>query len=1119
MRSLRPFAASTRGRAEPSSGRAAPLSLSPLLRPAASLASLPRAAPLFPSQRRRLFSSLGAAAPRREGRLAFRSAVARAFSSRAAAADASLASESFLTGTSAPYVEQMYRAWQKDPAAVHASWNAYFTNVAKNLPAGASFCLPPQGEALSSPGSAVPNGTPYIASAPGSLPAGASFVTPESLPVSSQQSVHDTSRLIQMIRGYQMRGHELASVNPLALPQEAPFVSSVRGRYPAGKLDFETYGFTQADLDKVYDCRVDGMCGFLSPELPPRPLRQIIKRLEEAYCSTIGVEYMHIGDRNVCNFIRQWIETPTKYVFSAEMKKKILARTARAQMFENFCGQKFSTSKRFGLDGCETMIVAMKALTKKAAREGVNSVVIGMPHRGRLNVLVNVLHKPMQQLLSEFLGVTSYSSASWGNSGDVKYHLGVEFDHFDADAQRYIHMGVLANPSHLEAVDPLVIGQARAQQYYSEDGDGTKVLPIILHGDASLAGQGVVYETLQMSQLPNYRVGGAIHIVVNNQVGFTTNPVDSGSGRYCTDIAKALDAPVFHVNADDPEAVTFVSEMALEYRQRFKGDVFIDIVGYRRLGHNELDMPKFTQPRMYNLIAKKKTVFELYADKLKNEGVVDEADLQRLKQNILAFYNAEYEKCRDFLPRQQYEYSPQWKHLLRPDVPAAPQLTGVPLERLRELGTRIFTLPANFNVHPTVGKIFKERLNAIQAAPDQNLIDFGTAENLCYATLLSDGFHVRIAGQDVQRGTFSHRHAVLHDQTTFEPYSIFDALSQYGFPHKIQIANSLLSEYAAMGYELGYSLEHPDSLCIWEAQFGDFANGAQIIIDQFIASGEVKWNKQTGIVVMLPHGYDGQGPEHSSGRIERILQLCDDREDVIHQENWELEKSSIIQQHNLQVIVPSTPANTFHALRRQVHREFRKPLIIFSPKRMLKMRAAMCTLNQLNEGTRFRRYIPDKTAEPEKVTRLIACSGQVYYDLIAGREKIKNGDPGKTEVAPGDKIAIARVEQLSPFPFDLFIQDLQRYPNLKSVVWAQEEPMNQGAWFYTSKRIESSLRHLGYPNEIRAPIYAGRDVCAATAVGDKKLHDEELAQLLDDALDLNRTTHSYLEKYINEQDK
>ncbi|KFG36609.1 putative 2-oxoglutarate dehydrogenase e1 component, mitochondrial precursor, partial [Toxoplasma gondii GAB2-2007-GAL-DOM2] len=497
-----------------------------------------------------------------------------------------------------------------------------------------------------------------------------------------------------------------------------------------------------------------------------------------------------------------------------------------------------------------------------------------------------------------------------------------------------------------------------------------------------------------------------------------------------------------------------------------------------------------------------------------SQGVVTEADLQQLKQNILAFYNAEYEKCRDFLPSQQYEYSPQWKHLVRPDVPAAPQLTGVPLDRLRELGTKIFTLPPDFNVHPTVGKIYKERLNAIQAAPDENLIDFGTAENLCYATLLSDGFHVRIAGQDVQRGTFSHRHAVLHDQTTFEPYSIFDSLKCYGFPHKIQTVNSPLSEYAAMGYELGYSLEHPDSLCIWEAQFGDFANGAQIIIDQFIASGEVKWNKQTGIVVMLPHGYDGQGPEHSSGRIERILQLCDDREDVIHHENWELEKSSIIQQHNLQVIMPSTPANTFHALRRQVHREFRKPLIIFSPKRMLKMRAAMCTLNQLNEGTRFRRYIPDKTAEPEKVTRLIACSGQVYYDLIAGKDKMKNGD----ENGDGDKIAIARMEQLSPFPFDLFIEDLKRFPNLKSVVWAQEEPMNQGAWFYTSKRIESSLRHLNFPNGIRSPIYAGRDVCAATAVGDKKLHDQELAQLLQDALDINRTTHSYLEKYLHKQE-
>lgn len=1028
--------------------------------------------------------------------------------------------ESFLVGDSCPYIERMFESWKKDSKSVHSSWDAYFTNVSKGVPPGQAFVLPPRIPQQSGLSSSIPfsvggisnsgDGTMtcvslpqafYIPEAAGSLPAGASYITPEiMLSPTGQQSVHDTSRVIQMVRGYQMRGHEMAKIEPLGLPPGPPFASVARKNLPAN-IDYKYYGFTEADLLKVFDCRVPGLSGFLGPEREPRPLKYIVQRLEETYCGNIGFEYMHISDQQVCNFIRQKVETPQQYTFSHEMKKKILVRTARAQLFEQFFAYKFSTSKRFGLDGCETIIVAMKAVTKRAAKEGVNSIVMGMPHRGRLNVLVNVMHKPMQQMMSEFQGVTGFGNSEWGNTGDVKYHLGVEFDHWDTESARYIHMGVLANPSHLEAVDPLVIGQTRAQQYYSGDTEKSKVIPIILHGDASFAGQGVVYETLQMSKLPSYDVGGTIHIVVNNQIGFTTNPVDGGSGKYCTDIAKAIDAPVFHVNADDPEAVTFVAELAFEYRQRFKSDVIIDLVGYRRYGHNELDMPKFTQPQMYTLVASHKPVLDLYSSKLIKEGVITQEEFDKVKVGITSYYSKEYEKSKKFIPSKSNEYLPQWKHMVSPDTPCPPRLTGLEFCYLKELGKKISTIPQNFNPHPTIAKTFKARLDAINT---EDNVDFGLAEALAFASLLSDGFGVRLSGQDCQRGTFSHRHAVIHDQTLYSKYNIFDSLQS---PHTIEINNSLLSEYAALGYEVGYALEHPDTLCLWEAQFGDFANGAQVVIDQFIASGEAKWNKQCGIVMILPHGYDGQGPEHSSARMERYLQLCDDREDVIHPENWDIERTSVIQRHNIQVVYCSTPSNYFHVLRRQVHRGFRKPLIIMLSKRILKMRAAFCSLKEFDENTRFQRYIPDKDDTNSdfcnNVKRLIVCSGQVYYDLLSYRENagIKN-------------VAISRVEQLSPFPFDAFIDDVKNYSKLEDIVWAQEEPMNAGPWFYTSKRIESSLRHMNYPNNISSLIYAGRDTNAAPAVGDHRTHQQELETLLEDAFNLNKKTHSYLEKYL-----
>lgn len=1004
--------------------------------------------------------------------------------------------EPFLNGESSPYFHRMYEHWSEDPSSVHASWDAYFRNLAANVDGSQAFVTPP----------------PFDPSKPICRPSDANL-----------QSVFDTSRVIELVRGYQSRGHEFASIDPLKLPDDSPFVSAPRRDARRRPIDYKSYGFTEKDLDRRFDCRVPGVTGFLSPDRPQTTLRELVQRLEETYCGNIGIEASHIEDPNVTNYLRQVLESEKKFEFSPEVKKQILIRTARAQLFEQFCALKFNTSKRFGVDGCEGAIVILKGIAKKAVQLGIESIVMGMPHRGRLNTLVNVMHKPMEAMMREFQGITGFGGNSeWGNSGDVKYHLGVSNSHFDEDEKKMIHMTLLANPSHLEAVDPLVIGRARAQQYYSKDTERARVLPILLHGDASFAGQGVVYETLQMSKLPNYHVGGTIHMIVNNQIGFTTDVVDQGSGRYCSDLAKFIDAPVLHVNADDPEACTQVALIALDYRQKFKSNIFINLVGYRRFGHNELDMPKFTQPSMYNIVASHPPVFEKYSKKLIDEGVVDSAFVDDLKKSVSADFTEQYKASQEVpAVTGRPDYLPQWKHMAKPGETCPPRPTGIELGRLKELGMEISQIPERFTPHPTIGKVYKAREEAIETGEN---VDFGFAEALAFGSLLNDGFHVRLSGQDVQRGTFSHRHAVLTDQTVFTKFCpLADFVERRGLPHKFEVNNSHLSEYAAMGFEVGYSIEHPDTLSIWEAQFGDFANTAQVIIDQFIASGETKWAQQLGVVLSLPHGYDGQGPEHSSARIERFLQLCDDREDVINPDSWDVTKRSVIQRHNFQVVYCSTPANVFHVLRRQVHRGFRKPLVMIVSKRILKMRAAFSRLAEFADDTCFLRYIPNTGTQEvdrpsfvgverplptdESVERLVLCSGQLYYDLAAYREKFGLWNVG-----------IARVEQISPFPYDRVIDDIQRYPNLRDVVWAQEEPMNAGPWNYASKRLVSCLEHLGRPNGISSPVYVGRDVSGSPACGDAKIHTKELETLLADAFDMYRRTNSYLEKYMKTSD-
>lgn len=1037
--------------------------------------------------------------------------------------------------TMTSYVEKTYRLWKKDKNNTHESWGNYFmssenrgtatentnanVNVIPSSKVDTDVKMDVNEERIRN-GERLRNGEDdmkivnekKLQEKPdvffNELTKNAHrimYVNQEMLEKGRTENIYDLARIAQLIRFYQKKGHFYANVNPLPMPKEPPYVGLSYTEIQK-KMTYKDFGFTEEDLDKSFYFDLPSVTGFISNGDKKYTLRTLINRLEEVYCGSIGFEYMHITNEDLVSYIIKRIETDKKFTYDATMKRKILERTARSVLFENFMATKFATTKRFGVDGCESLITGMKALVKRAARMNVDSVLMGMSHRGRLNVLFNVMHKPLELMMSEFRGKTGFSDNVWGNTGDVKYHLGVEFDHFDKDSQRYIHMGVVDNSSHLESVDPILLGQVRAQQYYCNDKDRKKVLSICIHGDAAIAGQGVVYETLQMSKLPSYNVGGTIHIVVNNQIGFTTYPLHAGSGKYCTDIGKCIEVPIIHVNADDPEAVTYVFELAFDIRNKFNIDTLIDVVGYRRFGHNELDMPKFTNPLLYNLIARHKSVYDLYSQKLIDEKVITAEEVLEKKKNIINFYEKEYEKSKSFEPVPKEKYLPQWEHMHTPQKMSPSRTTGVEKDVLVNLGKQIFTLKEGFNAHPIIAKIFKSRLDSMITGKN---IDFGTAELLAYATILSDGFHIRLSGQDSQRGTFSHRHGVIHDQVTYECYNIFSTLKT---PHIIEINNSHLSENACLGYEIGYSYEHPDALVLWEAQFGDFANGAQVMIDNYIASGETKWKKQSGIVMMLPHGYDGQGPEHSSARSERFLQLCDDREDIA---TYNVEKDlKIIQQHNMQVINCTKPSNFFHALRRQMHRSFRKPLIAITPKKMLKMRMAFDVIENFLTSTKFLPYLPEefshKLKEKKDIKRIILCSGQVYYDLLNYREtnKIQN-------------IAIARIEQLSPFPFKSFMKDLQTYPNLRDVIWVQEEHMNMGPWFYVSRRIEAAIKQLkrddlNWTIERSEVNYSGRDVYAAQSAGDLNLHLYQLEEFLVDAFDLKKEHNIHAHKYTNQ---
>ncbi|EGC32978.1 hypothetical protein DICPUDRAFT_56740 [Dictyostelium purpureum] len=942
-------------------------------------------------------------------------------------------SESFLDGTSSVYVEDMYSNWLRDPTSVHKSWASFFESADKGAPIGEA----------------------YIA-----------------------QQVSDSMKLLLLVRAYQVRGHEMATLDPLGLQAN---------REPE-ELNPAKYGFTEADMDRPIQVGDGLISGFLTNNAPQTTLRQILKRLKEVYCGDIGVEYMHIQDREMCDWIREKFETFDHYSFEAKDKIKILERLSWADQFEGFLQLKYRAQKRFGLDGCESLIPGMKAMIDTATDDGVESIVLGMPHRGRLNVLANVVRKPLPAIFNEFNGGVISIEGEYSSTGDVKYHLGTSYDRVTSSGKK-VHLSLVANPSHLEAVNPIVEGKVRAKQHYANDSSQKKSLAVQLHGDASVAGQGIVYETLHLSKLDHYSTGGTIHIVVNNQIGFTTNPYCSRSSKYCTDVAKTIDVPVFHVNGDNVEAVVHVCKIAAEWRQKFQRDVFVDIVCYRKHGHNETDQPKFTQPIMYDKIAKQIPIIEKYSQQLVNEKVLTQEQYLQIKNIIHESYEKGYQEGMKYTPKASDWLESRWEGFKSPIQLGHPGKTGIPQDLVQQIGKVLYTEPANFELHSTIKRILKEKKEMFDKKQG---FDWATAEALAFGSLLLEGHHVRLSGQDVERGTFSHRHAVLHDQNTDATYTPLKQLGkEFGKPAaEFEPSNSSLSEFAVLGFELGYSLENPNALVMWEAQFGDFSNGAQVIIDQFISSGEQKWMRQSGLTMLLPHGYDGAGPEHSSCRIERYLQLCDgDPNKIPAREEAERKQ---LQHSNMQVLNCSTPANYFHALRRQVHRDFRKPLVIATPKYLLRYQKSFSKAEEFSTDSFARLYpeaFPEEINSPEKVSRVIFCTGQVYYSLIQARADHKIKDA-----------AIVRVEQLHPFPFDLVQDQLAYYPNAKAI-WAQEEPMNMGYWNFVHPYFMSTFKNMNRPFDL---TYAGRPSSASPAVASHTLHKLQLDNLLSEALGISK---------------
>ena len=948
---------------------------------------------------------------------------------------------SLLSGANATFIAEMNRAWRADPKSVDQNWNAYFEAFGDLAYGGdEAESGPSWGRAPSRVIGAVDPDASIKAVAEGHVSGRTMNAT------DMRAATLDSLRAVMLIRAYRIRGHLIADLDPLSL-EDKPL-------HP--ELDPKSYGFGDDDWDRPIF--IDHVLG-----LETATLSEIIDRLRKTYCGTIGVEFMHIQDPAQKAWIQERIEAIGNQTdFTVKGKKAIYERLVDAEEFERYLHKKYTGTKRFGMDGAEAVIPALEQILKRGSQLDLREAVIGMAHRGRLNVLHNVLQKPFRAIISEFLGNPA-NPENAGGSGDVKYHMGASADRDFDDAG--VHLSLAPNPSHLEIVDPVVVGRVRAKQQQRGDHDRTQVLGILLHGDAAFAGQGVVAETFAFSALRGYRTGGTIHIIINNQIGFTTSPSFSRSSPYPTDVAKMVMAPIFHVNGDDPEAVVHVARIATEFRQAFGTDAVIDMFCYRRFGHNEGDEPAFTQPLMYNAIGAHLSTRDLYAQRLVDEGIYDQEAAQQVVADRIAYLDAEFEAGTNYLPNKADWLEGSWSGMVTAHGEDRRGETAVEPDKLRQIGASMTTPPDGMTLNSKLLRIIKARGDMIAKGSG---IDWSTAEHLAFGSILMEGNPVRLSGQDSCRGTFSQRHAVFVDQANEERYTPLNHLSED--QADFEVIDSPLSEASVMGFEYGFSQVEPNALVMWEAQFGDFANGAQVVVDQFISSGEAKWLRMNALVLLLPHGYEGQGPEHSSARLERYLQLC--------------------AEDNMQVVNCTTPANYFHALRRQLRRNFRKPLIVMTPKSLLRHKACVSDLADMGPGTTFHRLLDERDTQVRhgKVKRIVLCSGKVYYDLAAARDAAKAWD-----------IEILRVEQLYPFPTKAVKEILSKTPKA-SVVWCQEEPKNMGGWTFVRDYIEDIMAETGMQQQ--RLVYAGRDAAASPATGTLSRHNREQNDLVAAALDL-----------------
>ncbi|XP_032868746.1 2-oxoglutarate dehydrogenase-like, mitochondrial isoform X2 [Amblyraja radiata] len=958
-------------------------------------------------------------------------------------------SEPFLSGSNSNYLEEMYYAWLENPKSVHKSWDAFFKNSNMTAP-GTSSDSPPFQSLVQSQGR-----------------------TQTAAKV--EKLIEDHLAVQSLIRTYQIRGHTVAQLDPLGI-LDADLDSCVPIDLITSMDKLGNYGLCESDLDKVFRLPTTTFIGGNESAVS---LREIIRRLEDAYCRHIGLEYMFINDVEQCQWIRQMFETPNILQFTNKEKRRLLGRLIRSTRFEEFLARKWSSEKRFGVEGCEVLIPALKTIIDVSISMGVDNVIMGMPHRGRLNVLANVIRKDLEQLFCQF---DPKLEASEEGSGDVKYHLGVYQERVNRTTNKHIIMSLMANPSHLEAVNPVVQGKTKAEQFYRGDTTGQKVMSILLHGDAAFAGQGIVYETFHLSDLPSYTTHGTIHVVVNNQIGFTTDPRVARSSPYPTDVARVVNAPIFHVNGDDPEAVIYVCKVAAEWRSTHNKDVVIDLVCYRRRGHNEVDQPMFTQPLMYKQIQQQVPVVKKYADQLISEGVLTLQEFEEEVANYDRICEEAYTRAKDekILQIKEWLDSP-WPGFFdqngEPKSMTCPP-TGITEDVLDQIGNIASSVPVeNFIIHRGLSRILKGRAEMIK---DQ-VVDWALAEYMAFGSLLKEGIHVRLSGQDVERGTFSHRHHVLHDQEVDKKTCV---PMNHLWPNQAHytVCNSSLSEFGVLGFELGFAMANPYALVCWEAQFGDFYNTAQCILDQFISSGQTKWIRNNGIVLLLPHGMEGMGPEHSSARPERFLQMSNENSDVYPSYTEDFEVKQLFD-CNWIIVNCSTPASYFHVLRRQILLPFRKPLIIFTPKSLLRHPEAKSSFDEMATGTRFQRIIPDAgvvSDNPNEVKRLVFCTGKIYYELA--KERI-NRNMEK-------EVAIIRLEQLSPFPFDLLKRETGKYPNAE-IIWCQEEHKNMGYYDYVKPRFKTLLHYE------KSVCYVGREPAAAPATGNKNAHLVELQRILD----------------------